>query len=268
MRSQNLVRSLSIAPRAGHRRELVDEMTGFLQRLRGRLRHGLLIQEILDRLSKLGLTFCPYLLMVQTAEKMGSTAVHPHGFSTRLLMREDVPLLTAMIELERAQQIQNIDGRLPGGQLGVGIFRGSEFAGYSWCNLDHCHCFRRSLFKLNDNEAYLFDTYIRRPFRGQGLAAVVWRALCAALVDQGRSAFYSVTFCFNAPSRRYKKKLGIEKMELRLYIRCFGLWEKDLLLKRYLSRPPRERADGISRQSSVLTGSYRDSGSGEHDRAV
>jgi GNAT superfamily N-acetyltransferase len=113
------------------------------------------------------------------------------------------------------------------------------------------------------------DTYVRRPFRGQGLAPFACRALCAALTNQGRSAFYSVSFFFNAPSRRFREKLGAERTEFRLYIRCFGFWEKDLPLKRYVSRPPRERTDVVSGQSSVLVDfCCSDSGRGKHDRAI
>jgi hypothetical protein len=52
-------------------------MKGFLQRTYARLEHGLLIRDILDRLSTFSLTLCCYLF---TLEKAASAIVPPRGF--------------------------------------------------------------------------------------------------------------------------------------------------------------------------------------------
>lgn len=217
----------------------MHEVSGFLQRLRGRLSYGLLSQELLDRLRVLGVTFYPYLLMVESPERLAPEAPMPLNFSTRLLTHADIPLITAI--KERPQRAHELGLRLDRGRLGMGLFFGSELAGYSWCNLEFCQSFfDRKLFQLNSDEACLLDAYIRPPFRGQGLAPLLRRAISTMLMDEGRHTFYSVSLLFNASTHRFKRKLGAREMELHLYLNVFKRWEKDIVLRRYLPRPPRE----------------------------
>jgi GNAT superfamily N-acetyltransferase len=219
-------------------------MKEFLHRLHGRLQHGLLIQEILDRVAKSGLVFYPYLLMMEAPDRPGSDGASPQGFSTRLLTQEDIPVIATIIERWRHKRgaADELQDRLRSGQLGIGLFLGSEFIGHTWCTVNYCmSIFKRKLFKLNPNEAYIFDTYIIPPYRGQGLAVCLRRALFAALVEEGRCTFYNVSLLFNASTRRFKTRLGSKEIELRLYLRFLGLGEWDLLLRRYLPRPPRQQ---------------------------
>ena len=88
-------------------------------------------------------------------------------------------------------------------------------------------------FKLNENEAYLFDAYILKAYRGHKLAPFMRYRCYRELEKMGRSTFYSYSDYFNTPANRFKKKLDARLLKLCLFIKLFEKFEWNLTLKSY-----------------------------------
>jgi hypothetical protein len=95
-----------------------------------------------------------------------------------------------------------------------------ELAGYSWVNLTNVPGLvgGSPLFRLGEADAYLFDAYVARRFRGRNLAPWLRHRVHQECARLGRSNLYSVTLAFNSSSRRFKDKLGAEEIELRVLV--------------------------------------------------
>lgn len=188
-----------------------------LQRLLGRLRHGLLAQEVLDRLARAGLVIYPYYIVLEPLP-----AEPPPALSPRCTVRSLVAMDAA--EMARISVRPSSEGAIVANMAqaaSMGIFYDGQLAGYSWASLQRLPIpggFGQALFRLEPHEAYLFDIYVAPPYRGMRLAGLLRSALQRDLARLGRQRFYSVTLAFNRSSRRFKSRLGARELELRIYV--------------------------------------------------
>lgn len=226
--------------------------TRFLQRLKGRIRNGLIVQDLLDGLGRIGLVIRPYFVNAEFG---------PH---------EDAPPLPAQCSVRRltvadAQDILRITLRPPdpttlAGRLEqshcVGLFHEGELAAYAWASTTRGvpvpDAGGARLFDLTVNEAYVFDMYVAPRFRGTRLATTLAQSMHSQLARLGLHDYYSFTIAFNRSARRFKTRLGAREMELRLYLhlRWGRLSGIDLRLRRWgerLRTPGRMRVDPVSK---------------------
>ena len=188
-----------------------------LQRLLGRLRHGLLIQEALDRVARAGLVIYPYYIVFEPLP-----AGPPPALPPRCAVRSLAPGDAA--EMARISVRPSNEGVIVARMAqaaSMGIFYDGQLAGYSWASLQRLPIPASSgqaLFGLEPDEAYLFDSYVASPYRGMRLAGLLRSTLQHELARLGRRRFYSVTLAFNRSSRRFKSRLGATEHELRIYV--------------------------------------------------
>jgi hypothetical protein len=71
------------------------------------------------------------------------------------------------------------------------------------------------------------------PYRGKGIAPYIRYLGYKELERLGRTRLYSISIYFNTPAVNFKKKLGAEFLELRLRVRLFRKWERDVRVKKY-----------------------------------
>ena len=172
------------------------------QRLLGRLRYGLLIQELLDRLARAQVFIYPYYVVLEPGGAE-SPAAADHRCTFRLLgaadvdqvMRVLVGRITKEIFLEQLTRAECL-----------GVFYDGKLAGYTWVRLDMVAIpegLGQPVFVLHPDEAYLFDMYVALPYRGLQLAGILQQAMQAELMRRGRTRF-SLTLTFNRSSRRFK----------------------------------------------------------------
>jgi hypothetical protein len=102
-----------------------------LQRLLGRLRHGLLIQEVLDRLARAGLIIYPYYIVLEPLP-----AEPPPALSPRCTVRSlDAGDAAEMARISvRPSSEEAIVARMAQA-ASMGIFYDGQLAGYSWASL-------------------------------------------------------------------------------------------------------------------------------------
>lgn len=224
------------------------------ERLLGRIRHGLLIQEVLDRLAHAGLVIYPYYIVLEPLP-----AEPPPALDRRCTVRSLVA--------EDAAEIARISVR-PTGEGAIvarmdhsaclGIFFDGQLAGYTWAGLQQLPIpasFGEALFGLDSDEAYLFDIYVAPPYRGMRLAGLLRSRLQHDLARLGRHRFYSITLAFNRSSRRFKSRLGARELELRIFVRLLA-WSLPGLDLRLWRREPHLKSPRLKRVSSAAKDPY------------
>ena len=224
-----------------------DRGRGLVSRLLGRIRHGLLMQELLDRLAAAGLVIYPYFV-TQDPGSPGPASALSAGQSIRPLTAQDA---AAMVRIDPRYPPEPFIARLTRAEC-LGLFAGAELVGYSWAKLDSLPMPGGSgapLFELQSNEAYLFDIYIAHAWRGRRLAEILRRAVHADLAHRGRSVFYGYTLAFNRSPRRLLARAGVRDLELRLFLglRLHSVVGFDVRLWR---RKPHLRSRWLTRASS------------------
>jgi GNAT superfamily N-acetyltransferase len=203
------------------------------KRLLGRLRYGLLIQEILDRLARAEVFIYPYFVVLEPTGA-GPPPAADARCTFRLLTAGDVDevvrvlvgRITAELFLEQLTRTECL-----------GVFYDGKLAGYTWVRLDMVAVpegLGQAVFELQPDEAYLFDMYVAFPYRGLQLAGILRQSMQSELIRRARTRFYSLTLAFNRSSRRFKARLGARELELRilLHLRIASLPGCDLRLWR------------------------------------
>jgi hypothetical protein len=215
-----------------------------LPRFWGRLRHGLLIQEILDRLARTGLVIYPYFVAQERAAT-GPASTLPAGYRVRALTADDA---VEMVRVDPRYPTDPFLARLSRGEC-LGLLAESELVGYSWAQFDAAPIPGSAgapLLKLQAHEAYLFDIFVGVSHRGHRLADTLRRAVHADLARRGRTHFYSYTLAFNRSPRRLLARAGVRDLELRLFL-ALGRRSPAGLDVRLWRRTPYLRTSWISR---------------------
>ena len=187
-----------------------------LARLRGRLRHGLLLREILDRLVAWDIVVQPYILTVEQAALLPTLAA-PAGYHVRELHEADAEAIVAISLRER--ELQDTRDLLKTYRC-HGIFHDAQLAGYTWSSFTDVPIptAHRVLFDLKEDEGYLRDMFIAPAYRGARLAPWLRAQVLQALRAEGRPTCYSLTLVGNRSSRRFKARLGAREMQWRVYL--------------------------------------------------
>jgi hypothetical protein len=189
------------------------------QKIRHKCKYGLLMETLFDRLADWGLFIEPYLVFQE-----GLFGKKPEEFTLEFGEHE-----TTFLNPEDMKKIDQIDGRgeneatlrkrLEKGNKCFAVKIGGKIVGFTWCNFDTFNHRPQYEFKLKENEAYLFDAFILRAYRGLNLAPLMRLRCYQELEKMGRSVLYSVSYYFNTPAIRFKKKLYAQAVNLCLYIR-------------------------------------------------
>lgn len=211
-------------------------MRDFITRVRGRLRHGQAVQEILDRLARRGLVVYPYLVFEELAGRVFADPPNLAGLIARRLTAADLPQLTVIAQQARSER--RVGERLARGEIGIGAFDGDSLVAYTWCHLEKLGGLGRGnvLRRLEPDEASLAKSWTMPEYRGRGIVLFMRTEVYAAMQALGKRRLCSVCLYFNRSVRRHKAKVGAEALECRLAPRLPGGQTRDLLLKRYAQR--------------------------------
>jgi len=204
----------------------------FLARLKGRIKHGLLTQELLDRLGQLGVRLMPYVITCESPGTLVENALEIPDLVIKPLETAEMHLVANMPYRQRS--LDEVVSRLEYAEC-IGAFVGDTLAAYTWSRCDHMGRLRGriQLHQLASDEAYLFDMYVDKDFRGMSLAPLLRQHCYQYHSDKGVNHFYSITVYFNRSSRRFKAKLGAREFELRIAVGFWSLMNADFLLRRY-----------------------------------
>ncbi len=211
----------------------------FLDRLKGRIKYGLLTQEILDGFGRLGVRVTPYVIVDESPGASLDIQLEAADYIVRTLTADDIALIANMPG--RKRDLNKTLARLDDSEC-LGIFVNGTLAGYTWSRYDRISRSkgRIELHVLKPDEAYLFDMYVDKPFRGMALAPLLRHRSYRHVLAKEVRRFYSITPYFNRSSRKFKAKLGARELELRVGLKLWSLMDADFRIRRYEADNPLE----------------------------
>jgi hypothetical protein len=196
------------------------------------IRHRLFFLYGTYVLSRIGILIAPYYLTreslqeninIRLSQKSGSIT---YGFLTRPEIEEIYhhPETRSYAMLEKEYQNDACHC--------FALKQNGEVMAFMWANFNRCH-YEYSPFGLQNDEAYLFNAYTYRKFRGMDLAPYLRFKTYQALTEMGRPRLYSLTEYFNTPALNFKKKLNARHIRLSVYIKVFSIFKQNITIKKY-----------------------------------
>lgn len=211
-------------------------MADILKKISNKIRYGTVLYYLLSKLSDIGLTVEPYYLEKERLydEEDSDAFIKPglNSCSSAFLAKDEIGLIATHPERMSSNESYKISDRIADGCLCFGLKHKGRIAAYTWCDLKKCN-HKPLQFPLKDHEAYLFDAYTFKLYRGKNLAPYMRYQLYKHLTDMGRTKFYSITLTYNTPSIKFKRKLKAKPLGLYLYIDFFNKFMWNFPLRKY-----------------------------------
>jgi hypothetical protein len=198
----------------------------------GRIRQGTSLLVVTNLLSKIGVQITPYYLTLDSNHGNPKIKLPSHlesiecGFASPSDIKSiyDHPETGWFALLDKNFQYDKC--------LCFTLKRSSEIMSFIWCDLDRCYC-KYMPFALKQNEAYLFNAYTYKKYRGMNLGFFLRAKLHEAMFKMDRTRLYSITECFNGPALRFEKKLKARHVKLGIYMKLLSLRKWNLTLIEY-----------------------------------
>lgn len=199
--------------------------------LRHAIRYGKVTQRLLHFLSLTGIKVALFYWVQESIDcspkvKLDDTI---ENYSFEFLTPDE---LKKVRWLAGEPSLDNKLRKLKDGNKCLAVKHRGEIVGYTWAELGKCSDVMLTI-NLESNEAYLFDMFIDRSFRGKNIAPRLRVECYEALRSLGYDTGYSISDYFNTPSVRFKTKLNARFLKLFLYIRLFGRFSRTWRLKDY-----------------------------------
>ena len=213
-------------------RQKTPAMSSIARKTWNVLRHGLIVQTVLDVLLKVGIEISPFYLFEEgifgdefrpAAPDLNDPVISifgPEEFGSIGRIPDHKDSEARLLELLKA------------GNECYGLKTQDVIVGYTWVNPNECR-YRGLCIPLGNDEAYLFNMMVVRAFRGKNAAAYLRYSCVKELERQGRTKCLSVSSYFTAPALRFKEKLGAKIIGLYLHVELFGRWGRTWTLKNY-----------------------------------
>jgi len=173
-----------------------------------------------------------YIKEVVPAQIPEELTTIPEGFEFSAFNREDVLAISTMAERKDYIYDQYVLENFDAGDTCLGIKHNGEIAAFTWYSLEKCRSGHYPV-TMRENEAYLYDMYVLRAFRGHNLAPILRYRNYEVLERLGRDTFYSITERSNKASLRFKQKLGARIVFLGLCVVLRNDHNFHCVLKRY-----------------------------------
>lgn len=211
-----------------------DQTKPLIKKIQEKFRYGLIPLILRDYLAKLGIEITPfYWVKEMIPDKIPEFfGIDLNDFEFSFFSLEDIKAICRLKERSFMAE-EHLTKMLLKGKKCYGAKYKGEIAGFTWFDLEES-CTKFYPTPMKSNEAYLFDMYVLKAFRGKNLAPIMRYKIYNILKKQGRDTCYSVTETFNTPSNNFKKKLNAKNMFLGLYINLFRKYRRRWILKRYL----------------------------------
>jgi hypothetical protein len=175
-----------------------------------------------------------YVKEALPSEAPASLTTMPEGYDFSMFDFSDVMVISNLPErLEEHFRPERAIESFNHGKMCLGIKHAGQIVAFTWVSVERTWA-RIYDSVLKENEAYLFDMYVLKAFRGMNLAPLLRYKTYELLGGMERDTFYSITGFFNTAAMRFKQKLNARTVFLGIFIRlfskkCQGWW----VIKRY-----------------------------------
>lgn len=201
------------------------------QRYRNKLRYGLVLYKLENRLTKFGLNFKPYYWV---QEGMGEYKIpeikgNSNDYSFFHFGTEKTKIVS---NCKFGYNEKIILDEFKNGQICIGLKHNNAIVAYMFIELNDFKI-QNKTFKLKDNEAYLLNMHTHESYRGLNLAPYLRYRSYTFLKEMGRDSYFSMTEYFNKSSIKFKKKLNSKHLKLFIYIKIFRICQCTFLIRKY-----------------------------------
>ena len=198
--------------------------------IRNRIRNGLFLLTLRNFVTRFGLDIYPYYW-----DKEEFTLSTEPKIKDNLASYNLVDVTTDEIGI-----LNKVLGKRPGalekeiqeGHLCMGLKSKGEIVAVVFAKCED-FIYRKRIFKLNDDQAYIYNLYTFEAHRGKNLAPYLRYHCYKRLVEKGINEIYCITAFFNKSSLRSNKKLCIRHKILFLYVGLFKRKYWNFILKHF-----------------------------------
>ncbi len=210
-------------------------MLKVFSKLKEKLQHGLFLYFLLSQLKRIGLDFLPCYWIQEGIFDSTPIAMEnlPAGYTFEFLTQEDMKII-GNIPGREDENVPVLLARLKKGDKCLGAKYQGQIAAFTWVDFIGDSFKDRKLI-LKEDEAYLYDMYTLKSFRGSNIAPHLRYECYKIAKELGRSKCYSTSDIFNAPSLKFKQKLNAKILESYLDIKLFNKFHWNWKIKDYTS---------------------------------
>jgi hypothetical protein len=202
-----------------------------LQWFWNKVRYGLVLQGLRNRLSRIGLEFRPYYWVLEGSENISPPEIKGNisEYSLKFLGRKDMKIIGRKASGHEEEKLLD---HIEKGKKCIGLIHKGEIAAFMWLDFEECN-FTPNLLRLKENEVYLFSMYTMDIYRGKNLAPYLRYKSYEMLRKLGKDTFYSISEYFNYSTIKFKNKLKAKHLKLILYIELFKKIRWSITLRKY-----------------------------------
>ncbi len=207
-------------------------MVNILKLIWSKIRYGLVIQEVLVRLERIGIRIIPFYVCLEGSSnrRLPQLETGFDEYDIGFLEPQDMKIIAAIPRRNISEEKLLL--MLKEGKKCFGVKYKGELVAFTWCDLEECNSdYYR--FSLKENVAYLFVAFTLMTYRGRGIAPYMRYQIYKELAKLQRERIYTITDFFNSSSLRFKKKLNSRLLELILFVKLFNRKQFNLRLKKY-----------------------------------
>lgn len=206
-----------------------------VQKIYSKFRHGLVLKWFHDRLMELGIEITPYYWIKENISENVPAGLKDEDFkefNLEELTEKDMPAITTTEEdrtITLALLIKKINTP---GVVCYALKHKGQITCFTWYDFKECSDFLRQL-PMKANEAYRFDLFTFRPYRGKKLSIYLRHLSGKALRNKGISCVYSFIEALNTPAYKSKLNLDVQVLELHIRFKIFKHFRRVWLIKKY-----------------------------------
>ncbi|MBN2483723.1 MAG: GNAT family N-acetyltransferase [Candidatus Omnitrophica bacterium] len=201
-------------------------------RLINKFRYGLFLEYLQSRLTKLGCEITPFYVIREAVDRTRLKVDEPslEGYTCEFLDSIEMEKISAI--RGDGPSLEELRSRRAKGNRCFGMRYHDEIIAFNWIDSQEISS---GLFRqpLKNNEAYLFDMYTDKRFRGKNIAPYLRYRTYQVLTAEGKNCFYSISNFFNKASLKFKKKLDSKPVKFGIFFRFFRKPSRSWILKKY-----------------------------------
>ncbi len=194
-----------------------------IKKIKENLKYGTFLQSVFGMLYKIGIDIMPYYWVAETYnDSVRLDEASFSGYSFEFFGLEEIRWISQMNDDPYRQWLgeERILKRAEIGNKCFGVKYKGEIAAFMWINFKECKN-NYHFEKLRKDEAYIFDVYTLKKFRGRKIASHMRNQAYKALNEDGIYTFYSLCGILNVPSVKSKKHLNGKFLKTVVYIKLF-----------------------------------------------
>jgi len=180
-------------------------MNAWLQFITVKLRFDSFLQTIINSLKLIRIFIYPYFIFEELVNNMFPNPEQmdiSQEFEIGLAHRKDINQMLRFSD--RMDDYEKLSSRFNREDICEAAWSNGKIIAFSWANLNQFDSYTAK-YKLQKDEAYLYDAYTSPEYRGKRLAYHLRYHLYKILKTNGKHKFYSISIKTNKPTLKFKK---------------------------------------------------------------